>query len=320
MIQFKTASRSTDELKSAKAELDEMFSVVKGKNGRINPKGVKEIEDARYDLAELMIQLVSDTVLMTDPTPFLVDVVDGNFGDDYAWQEMDAALRVVSRSYGTKPLSQRLTFKEYTMSTSGKEIAVEVPLEDVAAGRVTASMVTDAIADAVNRYRIVSILDALDAGVPSGADHTGLAGYTLRYSGLTQANLDKALDGLLDESESPAIFGRHTALAPAIRGFTGWADTTQAIFDLRGMIGTYHGAPVVTLRDQYHKREAGHLLSNKKVWIASGTKGAKFMSKDVSFLNWSVVDARTSTFGTGMRIEDGLLVTDAYQYRIITIA
>lgn len=317
MPQFKTASRSADELKTAKAELDDMFSIVKGAGGKINQKAVQKLDSNRYEIAELILQLVRDTVLVTDPTPFLVDVVDGQLGNDYVWQELDSALRVVSRSYGSKPLSQRLVFKEYGMVTSHKEIAVEIPLEEVAVGRITASLVTDTIAEAINRYRIVNILAAIDAGVTSGADHTGKSGYNLRYTDLTQANLDKAIDGLLDEGDSPAIFGRHIALAPKIRSYTGWSADTLREFEVRGMIGQYHNATVVSLRDQYHKRESGHLIAYNKAYIASGTKGAKFMSKDVSFLDWAMVDPRSATFGVGSRIEDGVLVFDPYQYRII---
>jgi hypothetical protein len=319
-MKFKTANRTLDELKTGKQNLDEMFAIVKGANGSLNRNAIRELDAKRYEIAEVVIQLINDVVTVTDPTPYLVDSIDGTFGKDYVWQELDATLRIVNRSYGTKPLSQRLTFKEYGMSTSHKELAVEIPLEEVAIGRITPSQVVDAIAETITRGRIYNILTGIDAGVTSGADHTGKVGYTRRYTGLTADNLDKALDGLLDESESPTIFGRHIALAPAIRAFTGWSQSSLATFEQRGMIGTYHGAPIVTLRDQYHKREGGHLIPSNRVYIASGTKGAKYMTKDVSFLDWAMVDPRSSTFGMGTRLEDGLLVFDAEQYRIIEVA
>jgi hypothetical protein len=325
MLQFRTASRSADELKTAKQELDEMFSVVIGTQGRMNAKGVREIEENRFELAELIVQLISDEVAVTDPLPFLVESVSGDIRDQYIWQEMNSTLRVVNRSYGTKPHSQRLTFEEYGISTSHKELAVEIALEEVASGRITASQVAEEMAQTILRNRIKTVLDALDAAVPSQDDQTGLSGYTLRYTGLTQANFDKAIDGLQDEAEGVTMFGRHIALAPAIRAFTGFADgtlmsdATKDALNVRGVIGTYHGAPIVTLRDQFHKRDPNtHLIGNDKVYLASGTKGAIWMEKDVSFLNWSVVDPRTSTFGTGIRLEDGLLVHDANQYRVMT--
>ena len=317
---FKTAARTPDELIASKKALNEAFDIVKGsRKGEMNRKALQKLEENKFELAELILQVVNDTVLSTDPTPFLVDQVEGDLGNNYVWQELDSTLRVVSRSYGTKPLSQRLTFKEYGMTTSHKEIAVTIPLEQIAVGRITPSQVTDAMAEAINRYRITTILDGIDAAVTAVADHTGLGGYVLRYVSLSQANLDKAINGLLDESASPTIFGRHIALAPAIQGFTGFSDETKRELEVRGMIGTYRGAPVVSLRDQFHKREGGHLIRKDRVWLTSGTKGARFMTKDVSFLDYSVVDPRSSTFEVGTRLEDGLLVHDAQQYRIIEV-
>lgn len=325
MQQFKTASRSAGELKTAKAELDEIFSVVKGSGGKLNPKGVKKLEDNRYEIAELILQLINDTVLITDPLPFLVEPVDGVLGNQYIFQRLDSTLRVVNRSYGSKPLSQRLVFKEFALSTTSKEVAVEIPLEEIAVGRVTASLVADTMAQAIQRYRVKNVLDAIDAGVPAAtADHTGKAGYNLRYTDLTQANLDNAIDGLQDENESPTIFARHIAINPKIRTFAGfaagatqWPQTTMEEFVARGAIGTYHGATIVSLRDQFRLADSSHLLAANKAWIGSGKPGAMFQTKDVSFLDWSLVDPRTSTFGVGTRLEDGVLVFDPYQYRII---
>lgn len=320
MLNFKTASRTSDELKADKQALDEMFASVKGTNGKMNRKAVQKLDADRYEIAQLVIQLINDTALLTDPTPFLVEAVDGDIRNDYIWQQPNSALRVVSRSNGTKPLSQRLTFKEFAIATSGREVACEIPLEEIASGRITASMVTDATAEAINRYKIGAVLDGLDAGVTSGADRTGVAGYTLRYTGFTAANLDKALDGLMDEGEAPTIFGRHVTLAPAIRGFAGYSQDTLRELEVRGMIGVYHNAPIVTLKDKQQRVTGTHVANKNRVWIASGTKGAKYMTKDVSYLDWAMVDPRSATFGVGTRLEDGLLVWDPYQYRIIEVA
>jgi hypothetical protein len=324
MPNFKVASRTPDELVSHKAELDEMFAKVKGSNGRIDVAGMKEIENSKYEIAQLVIQLISDEATLSDPTAFFVDTVQGDIRDSYVYQELhpDAALRVVNRALGSKPLTQRLFFKEFGISTSQKEIAVAIPLEDIAAGRITASLVVARMAAAINRYRVGMILNAIDAGTTAGADQTGVAGYTRRYVGLTAANLDKAIDGLQDDSEMPTIFGRHIYMAPAIRGFAGWAttgsDAALREFETRGVIGTYNGAKVVTLQDQYSRPDAGHVIQSDRVYIAGGRKGAIYMQKDVSYLNYSLVDARTATFETGLRMEEGVLVWNPDRYRMIT--
>lgn len=334
MPQFRTAKWDSEKIASCKQELDNLFFEATGKgNGpRMNPRAVDILNKDRIDIAETITNLIREEVENINPLPFLVQQTTGDIRNNYVWQEMDGALRVVNRSYGSKPLSQRLTFKEYSISTSMKEIAVEIPLEEVFSGRFTPSIAASEMAAAIVRYRVSTVLDALDAGIPSSADRTGLSGYTLRYTcagALTQEVVDKAIDGLRDESESATIFGRHIALFPAMRGFTNTAgvaglnEETQREFFQRGVVGSYHGANIVTLRDQYAKRSGDHLIAKNKVWVASGSAvssgAAIFMDKPVEFLNWAMTDARTATFGTGIRLEDGLLVRDPYQYRIITI-
>jgi len=318
---FKTASRSESELKDAKATLDNAFKeAVVGSNGKFNARGLKKLDDNRMDIAELIVQLIQDTVNVTDPLPFLVEQVEGDIKNQYVWQRPNSALKVTQRSYGSKPLSQRITFSEFSIKTTMKELAVEIPLEEVASGRVTPSMVTEQIAFTINRYRLASVLDALDTAITAVADRSGKAGFNLRYTGLTKANLDNAIDGLYDEGVVPSIFARYTAFSPTVRNFAGWSNLSTYDHEKRGQIASYLGAPVVQLNDQFSFTTQSHALRNDRVYIASGKPGAKFMTKDVSFLNWAMVDQRTATFGTGVRIEDGLLVWDPYQYRIIEVS
>lgn len=315
---FKTASRSDAELKDAKEELNNIFKeAVTGKNGKFNARGLDELAANRMDIAQLIVQLIQDTVNVTDPLPFLVEQVEGDIKNQYVWQRPNSALKVTNRSYGSKPLSQRITFSEFSIKTTMKELAVEIPLEEVASGRVTPSMVTDSIAFTINRYRVSSVLDALDTAITAVADRSGKAGYNLRYVGLTKANLDNAVDGLYDEGVVPTIFSRYLNFSPTVRNFAGWSNLSVYDHEKRGQIASYLGAPVVTLIDQFSFTTQSHNIRNDRVYIASGRPGAKFMTKDVSFLNWAMVDQRTATFGTGVRLEDGLLVWDPYQYRII---
>lgn len=323
LTSFKQAKLTPTEFESASKELDELFLGLKANGNKkgLNPKGLKVLEDKKFEVAELIIQLINDQYLLTDPTPLLVQVEDGDIRNNYVWQTLDSNLRVVNRSYGTKPISQRLNFKEFPITTSMKESAVEIPLEELASGRITTSLVTQQMANAIRRYRVGAVLDGINAGVTSGPDRTGLAGYTLRYSGFTQANVDKAIDGLLDESESATMFGRYTAFAPTMRQFPDFLDSGLLGDQMttRGSIGEYHNATILTLRDQFSKVDASHVISNQRVWLASSTPGAIWMQKDVSFLNWTMLDPRSATFGIGIRLEDGCLVWDPYQYRIIDL-
>jgi hypothetical protein len=324
MLQFRKGSWSQDKITSCREELNKVFFEAVGMGEkRMNPHAVTKIDAIKVELAETIVNLVEQEVRLVDPLPFLVDEVEGDIRNSYVWQELDSSLRVVSRAYGSKPLSQRLTFKEYGMSTSMSETAVEIPLEEVFSGRQTPALAASEMALAISRRRISNTLDLLDAGVPaSTADRTGISGYTLRYvesTNLTQTNLNKALDGLQDEGLGATVLARHVAFAPAVRGFTGFSNEVEDEMTRRGVIGQYHGATFVALTDPHVKRSADHTIRKDRIYIAGSQKGAIYMVKPVQFLNWALTDPRTATFSTGIRIEDGVLVWDAYRYRIIEV-
>lgn len=323
MPTFRTSSWDKDKIKSCGAELDSLFFEAVGKGeSRMNPHAVDRLAKDRVEIAQTIINLIEQVLDNVDPLPLLVDEVTGDIRNNYVWQELNSALRVTTRAYGSKPLSQRLQFKEYSMSTSMKEVAVEIPLEEVYSGRQTPSLAAQEIAVAIARFRTSNTLDLIDAAVPAVNDRTGITGYTLRYAlgtALTQAALDKAIDGLRDEGDDVTIVGRHVSIFPAIRSFTTLSVDQADEFGARGVVGQYHGANILTLKDAYARRSADHLIRKDRVYLASGVKGCIYMTKPVEFLNYSFVDARTATFGTGLRLEDGIMMYDAYRYRVIEV-
>lgn len=322
MYNFRVASRSDEAIKAAQADLDEAFAVLKPKNGeKVNRAGIYKLKETEHEIAEVLIQLLDDQMRLTDPTPMFVDTQTGNFGDKHVFQEVTAGLRVVDRAIGSKPHSQRLAFTEYDMSTQMKEMNVEIPLELVANGRYDAALLTQMMAEAKQRYQVGAILDAVDVGVASVADY---AGFNLRYSGLTAANLDDAVDGLMDQGFQPTIFGRWGALV-GIRSFAGWAtsgsDAALREFETRGLVGSYHGAPIVVAQERYSRRHLSQVIRYDRVYLSANAnpRGAIFLSEDVSFLNYSEIDPRNGLLRIGIRWQDGVKVTDQQMFRIIEV-
>jgi len=318
-MEFKTGKWTREKLETAKQELDAIFAeAVKGPGGSFNRKSVQAIQEARFDIADLIINIVEETFLLTDPTALLVDSTTGNLGDIELYREQSSALRMVNRAIGSKPISQRLQFNERNIVTAQKEVAVEVPLEKVASGSVTPSQMATNMAIAIQRDRISTTVQAIDDAVSATPDRTGLSGWNLRYTGFTQPNFDKAIDGIMDESESPTVFGRHSVLAPTIRAFTGFGLENLDILTERGIIGSYHGAGILTVKDQYNKYVGSHVIRNDRAYVVGGTKGAISKTVDVGFLDYVTVDERTATFAAGRRVEYGTLVWDPLRYRVIT--
>lgn len=319
MKKFAEPVRTAAERTEHKEKLNEIFARVATKDKKIDPRGLKQLNDNRVEIAETIVQLITDDLSVVDPTPFLVQKRTQGFTDKNIFQRLEGTLKVVNRSYGSKPLSQRLSASEFSYSTSMKEIAVEIPLEEVVGGRITPSQVVEAMAYAISRYKVSLVLDAITTGITAVADHTGLAGYNLRYTGVTEANLQKAIDGLLDDGDQPTIFGRHQALYPAVRSFAGFGSIIIGQNIQRGEVGNFLGAPIVTIIDKYSRLLGGHQIDGTKVWVASSTPGAWLIEKDVAFLNWALVDERTATFSTGIRLEDGVFLYEPWRYRVLDV-
>jgi hypothetical protein len=323
MPEFRTGMWTPDEYKTAKEELDNSFApIVEAHKGKVSrPAAMKELEDNKWEIAELIVTVINEAVTVANPLPLIVDEISTDWRNDYVWTEIQKSLRIDERSPGSKPLSQLpFSWSEYGMETTQREVAVEVPLETLAKGTITASMVAEVIATGVIRERVTRVTNALAAAITAIPDRTGVSGYNLRYTGFTQANVDKAIDGLADESDSATMFGRYITLQPALRAFTGMSDNQQgALFD-RGVIGIYHNCNVLALRDQFSKVWGNvHLLRKDLVWMVGAAKGAFYMTQDLSFLNWSEVSTKNASFGTGFRFIDGLLVHDPYRYRIFDV-
>lgn len=323
MGRFKNASRTPEEIQLAKETIADSVNVVRGKNNTLDIKGMKKLKEMEWELGELVVEVMTDELALSDVIPLLADVRTGNFGDQHIFQEVSAAVRVTDRALGTKPGSQRIQFTEKELVTTMREVIIEVPLEQVATGRYDPAQIADIVAETIRRRKVAYFLTTLDAGIAAGADRTGKAGYTKRYTGLTEANLEKAIDGLLDEGDSPTLFGRWLALAP-IRAFPGWAtkgsEAALREFETRGMVGSYLGAPIINLQDRFSKTaDDTHPIPYNRLYINSGRDGAMYMEKDVSFMNFSEVLPAESVWRLGVRYEDGMLVHDEFQFRIIEI-
>lgn len=323
MVEFRQGMWTPEEFKTAKDELNNAFlPLVEAHKGKVSkPAAMRELEDNKFEIAELIVTVINEQVAVANPLPLIVDEISTDWRNDYVWTEIQKSLRIDERSPGSKPLSQLpFSWSEYGMETTQREVAVEVPLETIAKGTITASMVAEVIATGVIRERITRVTNALAAEITAIPDRTGVSGYVLRYSGFTQSNVDKAIDGLADESDSATMFGRYITLQPALRGFTGMSDLQQGVLFDKGVIGTYHNANVLAIKDQHSKVWGNvHLLRKDLVWMVGGAKGAFYMTQDLSFLDWAEISTKNASFGTGFRFIDGLLVHDPYRYRIFDV-
>lgn len=115
---------------------------------------------------------------------------------------------------------------------------------------------------------------------------------TVTAAGISQAALDAAIAKVQDESQSGnvVIVGRPTVVNQ-IAGFDGFGPQTQEEITRKGMIGVYHGANIITLKN-YKDEDGTPYIPNNELWVMArdtgkfaffgGLKSKEFMELD----NW----------------------------------
>lgn len=115
---------------------------------------------------------------------------------------------------------------------------------------------------------------------------------TTTAAGISQAALDAAIASVQDESLTGevAIVGRPTVINQ-IAGFDGFGNETLEEIRRRGMIGVYHGANIISLKN-YKDEDGNAYMPKNELWVLArdtgkfaffgGLKSKEFMELD----NW----------------------------------
>lgn len=115
---------------------------------------------------------------------------------------------------------------------------------------------------------------------------------TTTAAGISQAAVDAAIAQVQDESQTGevVIVGRPTVVNK-IAGFSGFGNETMEEIRRKGMIGVYHGANIITLKN-YKDEDGVPYIPNNELWVMArdtgkfaffgGLKSKEFMELD----NW----------------------------------
>jgi hypothetical protein len=121
------------------------------------------------------------------------------------------------------------------------------------------------------------------------------------------------------------IFGSRYALDP-IFTFTGALSINLADeLNARGAVGTYRGAKLVAIEDDYNEYAASWTSINgvdwqKLLFIASPEKGAVKIERDLAALNWQNLDVEKAIVRSSERMDHGVFVDKPWRYHVIQLA
>jgi hypothetical protein len=323
---FATASLTADENK-AKLEAiqgDLMDILQNGGVARLN----SEVK-FRYEAAALVREAVINQFALTDPTPIFTTRMSGTSGDTYEFESLVNTLRVVEYSPASSPQIFTPRKTKYPIKTGQFELAYGIDLQKVMNRQMSIGDFANMAAEAIARHYQNFVLTAINVGCASGvtdargrAVRTAAAGATV-----TKAELDAAIRRITSVNGSGVtIFGARFALDPIFDyASAASGDLVKDELNARGVVGTYRGARLVELGDDFNEfyqawGNASGIDLEKLLFITSGTPGAILLEKDLSALSWEELDPRLAMWSSGVRMDMGVLVHNPAAYHVIQLA
>ena len=309
---MRVAKRTPDEIKEAKAALNESVKAF---------KSVGEMAaDTKFcfQLAELIRQVAVDEFHLTDPTPLFVQRAQAELGQTIELEEVINTMRMVRRHPGSQALMFTPTKRKFPISTKEYDLPFAIDLERVIRRQIDPAVFAEHASQALSRIWVNTVLGAIDAACV-GNDHYGRALRSLGAgSDLTQANLDQMLRNLGDVNSDIVIAGRYYALFP-ITGFTGFSNLALEEIRQTGLVGMYKGAKVVLLRDAFNWFTQEIAIPSNRIYICGGDKGAWLHERNVAALNYQSLDQEKAWLKTGFRVDFGVTVVQPWKYRVLEV-
>ena len=308
---LREATRTHDEIAEGKEALREAFA---------QKKSIGEIyadPKFQYEVSELVRQLAVDTFNLTDPTPLFVTRQSANLGDTIELEETVNTMKAVRRSPGSHPLAFTPTKRKFPIVTGQYDLPFAMDLEKIIRRQLDPGVFVDHAAEALSRLHVSTTLSAIDTAA-TGTDHYTRAQRGTVATAVDQNTLDALLRSLGDVNSDIFIAGRFYALFPLL-GFTGYADVALEEIRRTGMIGTYKGAKVVVLRDDFNWFYNEATVPDDRIYLGGSDKGAVMYERDVSALNYQSTDTEKAWLKNGFRTDFSVTVLQPWKFRVIEI-
>jgi hypothetical protein len=214
-------------------------------------KALKEVNfndpKDRYALAETIVTQITDSVRETDLVQLICDVETFELGQSMQYSVTKGVKAYVHEPGSYAPRSQvvKKTLNLYSEQTS---INLELNILELKAGRY--GSVADLKRQVKNEMygcRNAAVWNIFKAAITSADTSQYFTFGSSDNAATKKIQLDAALAYVYDHSAAPkAIIGRYTALN-WISDITGYSDKYAEMRDRAGLLGEYHGVPIVYL-------------------------------------------------------------------------
>lgn len=283
-------------------------------------------DEWRGETASLIREAIEQEFRLTDPSSLFMTRRSLEHGNTYEFTKLINTFRVTEYAPGSDPQTFTPRKGKYPISTASHEIAWGIDLEALYTGQHDIATFVKFAGQAWVRHYAESALTVIDAATSGtfmgDALRTAAAG-----ADVAKAEIDAALRRMYKYNSGVTIFGTRNALYPLYEiGVQLGGDATKEELLRRGLIGTYRGARLVELTDEYNPYyESFTKVSNGKdmsqfLFLGAGNGGGVFLEKDLSMLDWEVVSPRAARWEQGSRFEHGSLIHSPWMYHVIELA
>ncbi|HUT94103.1 MAG TPA: hypothetical protein VMY37_31870 [Thermoguttaceae bacterium] len=267
------------------------------------------------DKREALAETVFEVLLTLEQKRAKPDVVDmmfekkpGQYGKIVRVKRFYGA-QVFARAYGGYKRRSTIQSAAYTISTEPSAVVIEIAVEELKSGMITASDIAVMMDEAVMRYKADLAWTTWQTALAQGG------AYCDTFTGdIAQTELDTVLEEVADQTEVGAIIGRRIRLSPIV-GYSGYDNATgypESVKDeihRTGFMGQYAGVPLVSIKswtDEQHASAA--VIPTTDIFI---------MPKDLSICRFvevggvqksSDIDKDTNNMMFYVDLEDGAAV------------
>lgn len=319
MHNFRRASRKPDEMKQALAALND--DIIR----RMNEGGISKIAEPEFKLklATLVREAITDEFALQDMTPIFVTSREARLGDKIEFTRKHHGFRVVKYAPGGQPLIFTPTKSKYTVTTGAYDLPFGIELMKILLRQYEIADLTEMAGQALIRHNMELVLTAIDSACSVSA--TDQRGRALRTEAagvdVAQDEIDEALRRM---GPGVTIFGSRYALDP-IFGYGATSDNLKDELNQRGLLGTYRGARLVSVSDDYNEYAQKWTTINGVDWerlliIAAPEKGGVKVERDLSALDWSDVSEEKALFRSSSRMDHGVFIDKPWRYHVIELA
>lgn len=286
----------------------------------------------RYKAAKLVREAVVDEFRMTDPTPIFLERRTLANGDTYEFESLTNTLRVVEFSPMAEPLVFTPRKQSYKIGTSAQEMAWGIELPKIINGQWTIQQVASMASAALTRHYVDLTLGGINVACATGVnDVKGRAVRSVEAgAALTANSVNPALKRMYSLGLTGlTIFGSRWAL-DALFEIGATTENLKNELNARGQIGTYRGAKMVEINDEYNLfydaftsitgATAGQTKALEKlVFVAGNRPGGILLERDLSALDWEEMDKRGAFWSQGVRMEHSAFIHTPGNLHVIQI-